>query len=57
MDFLTKLPKTVREYSAILVVVDKLSKMTHFIPTTNEADAVETAQLYFREVFHLHGMS
>ena len=32
-DFITKLPLA-QGYDSILVVVDKLTKMVHFIPTT-----------------------
>ena len=38
LDYITGLPKT-QGYDAILVVVDRLSKMTHYIPTTKEVDA------------------
>jgi hypothetical protein len=32
MDFITRLPTTSRQHDSIMVVVDKLSKETHFIP-------------------------
>ena len=32
IDFITKLP-LVQEYDSILVVVDRFTKMAHFIPT------------------------
>jgi hypothetical protein len=35
MDFITGLPKTIKQHDAIMVVVDKLSKETHFIPILN----------------------
>ena len=39
MDFITKLPKKILKNDAIMVVVDKLTKATHFIPvkTTHKA--------------------
>ena len=43
-------------YTAILVVVDRLTKMAHFIPTVNEVDAPFTAQLYLDNVYKLHGL-
>ena len=33
MDFIGAVPKTPREKDAILMVVDRLNKMAHFIPT------------------------
>ena len=38
LDYITRLPET-QGYNAILVVVDRLSKMTDYIPTTKEIDA------------------
>jgi hypothetical protein len=32
MDFITKLPRTSKQHDAIMVVVDKLTKASHFIP-------------------------
>jgi hypothetical protein len=56
MDFITKLPKTKRGHDAILVVVDKLSKMVHYAPTRTNAKATEVAQLFLDRVFRLHGL-
>ena len=55
MDFITKLPVS-EEKDAIMVVVDRLSKMTHLIPTTTNADTTEIAQLFFRNIIKLHGI-
>jgi hypothetical protein len=44
MDFITQLPKTQSGYDAILVVVDRCTKVCHFIPTTTSVDAAGTAQ-------------
>jgi hypothetical protein len=32
MDFITKLPRTSKQHDSIMVVVDKLTKASHFIP-------------------------
>jgi hypothetical protein len=32
VDFITKLPRIVEQHDSIMVVVDKLTKATHFIP-------------------------
>ncbi|KAH0604613.1 uncharacterized protein H6S33_006281 [Morchella sextelata] len=45
MDFVTDLLES-DGYNAILVVVDRLTKMRHLIPTTKEADSREVARLY-----------
>ena len=56
MDFVTALPVTARGYSAILVVIDKLTKMVRLIPCTENVGAKETAELFLRYVFKDHGM-
>ena len=54
-DFIVKLPPS-SGFDAIFVVVDRFTKMAHFIPTHVTADAVDTAHLYFQHVFRLHGL-
>src|SRR3954468_23076577 len=54
MDFITHLPPTKKEHDAILVVVDTLSKMVHFILTEMTATALKTAKLFFNHIFQLH---
>ena len=44
-DFITKLPLA-QEYDSILVVVDRLTKMAHFIPTTEKTTAGGLARLF-----------
>lgn len=56
MDFITQLPKTARGHDAIFVVVDKLTKMVHLMPTTTKATAEQTAKLYAAHVWKLHGV-
>jgi len=50
------LPLTARKFDTVLVVVDKLSKMAHFIPTSHNITACETAWLFVTNIFRLHGM-
>ena len=56
VDFYTKLPLTKRGHSACMVVICYLSKRAHFIPTRDEATAVETARLFIDGVVKYHGL-
>ena len=54
MDFITDLPPSKRKgyvYDAILVVVDRYTKMACYIPTTKKINAVELEELLMREIF------
>ncbi|CEL62768.1 hypothetical protein RSOLAG1IB_05127 [Rhizoctonia solani AG-1 IB] len=53
-DFIVKLPKCSGNDS-ILVVVDRFSKMVHFIPCKETATAEDIAQLFLEHVWKLHG--
>ncbi|GJW95782.1 reverse transcriptase domain-containing protein [Tanacetum coccineum] len=56
MDFITKLPKTSNRHDTIWVIVDRLTKSTHFIPT-RETDSMETlTRLYIKEIVSRHGV-
>ena len=55
MDFITKLP-VVAGKDTILVVCDRLSKMTHFVATTEETSAEGLARLFRDNVWKLHGL-
>jgi len=55
MDFITQLPPTVRDHSAIFVMVDKFTKMVHLAPCKDTTSAVEVAQLFRENVVRFHG--
>ena len=51
MDFITGLPKNFRKHDSIMVVVDKLSKVAHFIPIKSTYKAVNIADIFMKEIF------
>jgi len=55
MDFITDLPKS-KGYDTILVVIDQLIKMSHFIPYWKDLDARQFANLFIKEIVRLHGL-
>jgi hypothetical protein len=55
MDFITGLPK-VQGKDCIYVVVDRLTKFAHFYDIPIEYNTIQVAELFFREVFRLHGL-
>ncbi|KAL0559074.1 hypothetical protein IC582_003663 [Cucumis melo] len=56
MDFITGLPRTLRGFTVIWVVVDKLTKSAHFVPGKSTYTASKWAQLYMSEIVRLHGV-
>ncbi|KAL4016712.1 hypothetical protein IC575_024369 [Cucumis melo] len=56
MDFITGLPRTLRGFAVIWVVVDRLTKSAHFVPGKSTYTASKWAQLYMYEIVRLHGV-
>ena len=55
MDFIEKLPPS-SGYTSILVIVDRLSKQSLFIPTYDTITSQQLAQLFVLHVFSKHGV-
>ena len=49
-------PKPKQGYTTILVLVERLTKMTHFVPCKNESTAQDMARLFVDLVWKYHGM-
>ena len=56
MDLITQLPRTRTGHDAIVVFVDKLSKMVHYAPTTSNVTAPQLASIMFETVVRHHGV-
>ena len=55
IDFITDLPKS-GEADAILIIIDRLTKMAHFIACTKDIEARQFSDLFVKEIFRLHGL-
>lgn len=55
MDFVMPLPKS-EGHTGVLVVVDQLTKMVHFIPVARDISVVETAEAVMRNIVKIHGL-
>src|SRR5260370_27552473 len=55
MDFIEQLPKS-SGFSAILVIVERLTKQAIFIPTYNMVDAPRVAWLFLTHIFSKHSV-
>jgi hypothetical protein len=56
MDFIVGLPMMAHKFDSIWVIVDRLSKSTHFIPIRTRYDARKYAEIYIAHVLCLHGV-
>jgi len=56
MEFILGFPKTVRQHDSIMVIVDRLTKVAHFIRVTYTFSASNVAQVFIRDVVRLHGV-
>lgn len=56
MGFIVVLPRTQRGKDLIMVMVDRFSKIAHFVPCYKTEDVINVSCLYFREIVCLHGV-
>ena len=56
MDFVVGLLLKRRKHDSVWVVVDRLTKSTHFLPVRTDYSLDKLAQLYINEIVRLHGI-
>jgi transposase InsO family protein len=56
MDFIIGLPRTLSGYDSIWVIVNRLTKVAHFIPVKTTYSGPKLAELYMSRIVYLHGV-
>jgi hypothetical protein len=56
MDFIVGLPRTQAWYDSIWVIVDRLTKVAHFILVKTTYSGAKLAELYMSRIMCLHGV-
>ena len=56
MDFIVDLPRTQVRYDSIWVIVDRLTKLAHFISVKITYTGAKLAELYMAKIVCLHGV-
>ncbi|GJU66792.1 putative reverse transcriptase domain-containing protein [Tanacetum coccineum] len=56
MDFITKLPKTKSGHDTIWVIVDRLTKLAHFLATQEDYSTQRLVRLYIDEIVARYGV-
>jgi hypothetical protein len=54
MDFVVGLPRTVKGFDSIWVIIDRLTKITHFLPVKVKYPVIAYAELYIARILNLH---
>jgi transposase InsO family protein len=55
MDFIVGLPRTQKGNDSIWVIVDRLTKVSHFLPVRTDYGVSRLAELYVDNILKLHG--
>ena len=59
MNFVTGLPASKRKgivYDSILMIIDRFTKMTRYIPVIKKTDAAELTKIFFEDIILRYGM-
>ena len=56
MDFVTKLSRTLGNYNAIWVIIDRLTKFAHFLPMKVSLSMDQLTFLYVKEIVRMHSV-
>ncbi|GKA88548.1 putative reverse transcriptase domain-containing protein [Tanacetum coccineum] len=57
MDFITNLPKSSSGYNTIGLIMDRLTKLVHFLPIREDYKTEKLAKIYVNEIVARHGVS
>jgi hypothetical protein len=55
MDFIMGLPRSPKGHDSIWVIVDRLTKVAHFVPVKVDYRVEKLANLYIKHILQLHG--
>ena len=56
MDFVSGLPRTQKGHDSVWVIVDRLTKVAHFLPVRMTYTLDKLAEIYIQEIVRLHGV-
>jgi hypothetical protein len=56
MDFIVGLPRTTKGFDSIWVIIDRLTKIAHFVPVKVKYPIITYAELYIARILSLHGV-
>jgi hypothetical protein len=56
MDFIVGLPRTTKGFDSIWVIIDRLTKIAHFLPVKVKYTVATYAELYIARILSLHGI-
>jgi hypothetical protein len=56
MDFIVGLPRTTKGFDSIWVIIDRFTKIAHFLPVKTDHPVAVYAQLYIARILRLHGV-